>query len=451
MQKLMLLIDVPPRYSTVLELAAKLHGMETVRVDGDLAVHVEQDSVVLIVLHSGAGKQSTIDRVRTLRKLDCDTGLVVIGEGIDPALAFEAGLLRFDELITLPVAIQELCDRCMAVARSQLDSVSDVGSEKSPVMQELGRAIRAASNSESTVLLTGETGTGKSTLAKEIHGLSARSSAPFIHLNCAVLSPALIESELFGHERGAFTGAVGSRTGRIEAAAGGTLFLDEIGEMEHQLQAKLLRVLEEREYERVGGTRTINMTARIIAATNRDLAEAVGNGEFRSDLFFRLGAFHIAIPALRERCEDLPALIEGQVGSLSERAGVRRPSISSDFVERLMDYSWPGNLRELINVLDTILIRESPRVLVPRHFEQLTLLGNAFKTNARLVSPKTAVIGLTRSDSNFGEVNDADELRDLLLSTGGNVARAARRLNVPRSTLRYRIAQQRLEEFVPRD
>src|SRR3984885_419328 len=209
---------------------------------------------------------------------------------------------------------------------------------------------------DSTVLILGETGTGKELIARAIHGLSSRSARPFFRVTCAAIPPALIISELFGHEKGAFTGALQRRQGRFEAAHGGTIFLDEIGELPMETQIALLRVIQEREFERVGSSHPISVDVRIIAATNRDLEAAVIAGTFREDMFYRLNVFPIHVPALRERLEDIPLLVEHLVERLAKRAGKEFRTIKMNTIALLQAYDWPGNIRELQNVIERSVI-----------------------------------------------------------------------------------------------
>jgi formate hydrogenlyase transcriptional activator len=223
----------------------------------------------------------------------------------------------------------------------------------------LARVSRVAPT-DSTVLITGETGTGKELVARAIHRGSGRSSHPFVSVNCAAIPPALIASELFGHEKGAFTGALERRLGRFELADGGTIFLDEVGDLPSDTQLALLRVLQEREFERVGGNRSIRVDVRVIAATNRDLNAAMGAGAFRSDLFYRLNVFPIEMPALRERPEDIPLLVAYFVDRYARKAGKTIENIDERTFEILQGYGWPGNIRELQNVIErSIVICES--------------------------------------------------------------------------------------------
>ena len=226
----------------------------------------------------------------------------------------------------------------------------------SPPMQRALATAHQAAASDVTILLTGESGTGKTVLARQMHAWSRRARGPFITISCTTLSEQLLESELFGHVKGAFTGAWKDKPGRLEAAEGGTVFLDEVGELPAELQSKLLRFLEERRFERVGGTTTIAVDARVIAATNRELQAEVRAGHFRSDLFFRLNVVGIELPALRDRREDMPALLEHMLAGLAARHGRGTLELSPDARRVLEAYSWPGNLRELANALERAVV-----------------------------------------------------------------------------------------------
>jgi transcriptional regulator with PAS, ATPase and Fis domain len=238
---------------------------------------------------------------------------------------------------------------------------------KSAAMREVFELIRRLSASGATVLLTGESGTGKEILARAIHRASSRASGPFVAINAAALPDQLLESELFGYERGAFTGAAAAKPGRIEQAAGGTLFLDEAGEMSPAVQAKLLRVLQEREFQRLGGTKVLKTDARIVAATNRDLKKAIGRGEFREDLFYRLSVFEIALPPLRERVEDILPLTEVFLAELGPAIGRPVAGVSKEAKDLLLAYPWPGNVRELKNALERAAILCDGNLITAAH------------------------------------------------------------------------------------
>jgi len=227
---------------------------------------------------------------------------------------------------------------------------------RAPPFREALAMVEQVAPVRSTVLLTGESGTGKEVLANAIHRLSPRADGPLVKVHCAALAEGLLETELFGHEKGAYTGAISSRKGRFELSHGGTIFLDEIGEISHTTQVKLLRVLQEGEFERVGGTQTIKVDVRIVAATNTDLHRAVAEGRFREDLFYRLNVIRIEIPPLRKRREDIPLLIQHFIENYNKLAGKRVKGISPEALDRLVSFDWPGNVRELENVIERAIV-----------------------------------------------------------------------------------------------
>jgi len=227
---------------------------------------------------------------------------------------------------------------------------------ESPPVQQVYRVINKVGPTDCSVLIEGESGTGKELVARAIHCASQRAHGPFIKVNCGALPDSLLESELFGHEKGAFTGAIKRRLGRFELADGGTLFLDEIGDVSATMQVKLLRVLQEREFERVGGESTIKVDARVIAATNKDLKQAVAQGEFREDLYYRLHVVPLTIPPLRQRREDIPLLAKHFVAKLGPRTNARVSRIDDEALGRLMSHPWPGNVRELENAIEQALV-----------------------------------------------------------------------------------------------
>ena len=235
----------------------------------------------------------------------------------------------------------------------------------SPRFQAVLQGVDMVAPVNCTVLLRGETGTGKEVIARAIHEASARRQNRFVALNCAAVPAALLESELFGHERGAFTGAIAQTTGRFQAADRGTLFLDEIGDLPLELQPKLLRVLQEREFERLGSGRTCQVDVRVIAATNQDLHRMVREGKFRADLYYRLNVFPLELPPLRDRREDIPELAEHFVRKFGQRHGKPIDQIPYELMQALMDYDWPGNIRELQNLIERSVIMSSGRVLRP--------------------------------------------------------------------------------------
>jgi DNA-binding NtrC family response regulator len=306
---------------------------------------------------------------------------------------------------------------------------------ESRAMRRLRQEIRAVAPLRATVLLTGETGTGKGAAARALHGRSRQAQGPFVHVDCAALSPTLIESELFGHERGAFTGALDRRVGRFELAAEGSVFLDEIGELDEKQQAKLLRVLHDREYERIGGVATLPMTARVIAATSRSLLREVREGRFRADLYFRLNVVQLRLPPLRERRSDVALLARALVPRLAASLGVAPCELEGAALSRLAARSWPGNVRELMNVLERLLIRAAG------HRIGLADLEGVFDFEPwPLPDPESArALGFADRDAERRPAPAPERIAAVLRSNGGNVARAARELGMPRTTLRHRL------------
>jgi transcriptional regulator with GAF, ATPase, and Fis domain len=294
----------------------------------------------------------------------------------------------------------------------------------------LSRVAKVAPT-DSTVLITGETGTGKELIARAVHKRSQRSGRVFVSVNCAALAPTLISSELFGHEKGAFTGATQRRLGRFELADGGTIFLDEVSELLPDTQAALLRVLQEREFERVGGIQPVRIDVRVIAATNRDLSAAVANGTFRQDLFYRLNVFPIALPPLRERREDILMLVEYFVQRYAKKAGKNIRSIDKKTLDVLQSYDWPGNIRELQNVIERSVILNFGEGL---SVDQLWLPGETSRPSL-MARPGTArPMGEARSEREI--------IEEALAESRGRISGrlgAAAKLRIPASTLASRI------------
>jgi transcriptional regulator with GAF, ATPase, and Fis domain len=292
-----------------------------------------------------------------------------------------------------------------------------------PVMREVARRLARVAPTASTVLLRGESGTGKEMAARALHRGSPRSGRAFVAINCATLSETLLESELFGHEKGAFTGAVARKAGKIEAADGGTLFLDEVGELPLALQAKLLRVLQEREYERVGGSRPLRADVRLIAATNRDLERAIREGTFREDLFYRLNVISITLPPLRERREDVPRLAL-HFAALSSRA-VGRPvdGFTPEARACLLRYDWPGNVRELANAVERAVVLGDGKLIRPEDLPESLLETGATERGGRGPGPVGAY---HESVNGFKK----QLILDAVAAADGNVAEAAARLGL---------------------
>jgi transcriptional regulator with GAF, ATPase, and Fis domain len=316
-----------------------------------------------------------------------------------------------------------------------------IGSSR-PWKAVLAQAARVA-QTETTVLLTGESGTGKEVVARFIHHASRRSLGPFAAINCAALPDQLLESELFGHERGAFTGAVSTKPGRVEQAAGGVLFLDEVGEMAPTVQAKLLRVLEEREFMRLGSTRVIHADIRVIAATNRDLHAAMQRGEFREDLYYRLGVFEITLPPLRERLDDVLELADAFLAEIGETVGRPAAGISREAREHLLAYSWPGNVRELRNAIERAVILADGGFIRSEHLPVIAPRAAASKTD------DTSSAGPLPAGGINLEAIERSLVVKALTQARHNKTRAAKLLGLTRAQLYSRIEKYGLAETDP--
>ncbi|PVZ70697.1 sigma-54 interaction domain-containing protein [Pelagibaculum spongiae] len=307
---------------------------------------------------------------------------------------------------------------------------------EAPAMQLLRQQIDQVSPTDASVLITGENGVGKELVAQAIHQQSSRATGPLIKVNCGAIAPTLVESELFGHEKGAFTGATVQRKGRFELADGGTLFLDEVAELPMDAQVKLLRILQEREMERVGGSRTLQLDVRIIAATNRDLQKMVGLGLFRMDLFYRLKVFPIQVPPLRQRKQDIPLLASALVQQLAQKLGRRINGVSQKSIQRLIAHDWPGNIREMQNVLEHAAIISRGEVLDIPELVSPELSG---------VSQPNKMPLMTAEDA------ERENIRRVLAHTQGVIAGkqgAAAILDLPPSTLRSRMKRLAIDQEV---
>ncbi len=301
----------------------------------------------------------------------------------------------------------------------------------SSALRQVLDMVNRVAGSNATVLLLGETGTGKEVTARAIHSASPRSERAFIAINCAALPETLLESELFGHVKGAFTGAVAEKMGRFEMADGGSLFLDEIGDISQSTQVKLLRVLQEKEFVRVGGTRTIATDVRIIAATNRDLHAAMEKGEFREDLYYRLNVFPIHLPPLRQRREDIPQLVDHFVNISATELGCPRPSVSDEAMALLAGYKWPGNIRELQNIIERAVLLADGGAMSAVHLPREIAGEDA---------PKDA-----KSESSLWGYEKALILK-ALRENNWNQSKAARALGISRDNLRYRVKKYEIEK-----
>jgi DNA-binding NtrC family response regulator len=362
-----------------------------------------------------------------------DTAITAMKEGAQEYIVKPCNPEEISLLVNRIIKVKNL-QRENTVLRKKLTrqyKVHDIIS-KNPRMREIVELAAEVSSLRSTVLIRGESGTGKELIARAIHYSGARAGRPFIAISCAALAETLLEAELFGHEKGAFTGAVERKRGKFELAEGGTIFLDEIGDISPKLQADLLRVLQERSFYRVGGTEEIRVDVRVIAATHQNLQQAIQEGRFRDDLYYRLNVIEIRIPPLRERREDIPLLVPHYLERLSHELGKAVSGITEDAMKVLLDHNWPGNVRELENALE--------RAIVTSRSSTITEDDLAFLAAGRDPRPWSVPPDLTLADLEKLAIQAA------LHRTSGNVKEAALRLGIDRSTLyekirRYEVAR----------
>jgi DNA-binding NtrC family response regulator len=331
----------------------------------------------------------------------------------------------------------------------------------SAAMVEVYKLTRKVSASSATVLLTGETGTGKELIARSLHELSSRATGPFIRVNCGASSDNLLESELFGHVKGAFTSAHENRTGRFEAAHGGTVFLDEINSVSYKLQVKLLRVLQEHEFERVGDTRTVHVDCRIVAATNRDLLEEIDEGHFREDLYYRLNVIPIDLPALRDRAEDIPLLVDHFLSEYADNNKIPVPKVTDDAIRFLQSYSWPGNVRELQNYVErAVVLSEAGTItsdLLPPHVRGLspTRMTRRKANDLESLCSELVAMGIGEEIDHSNCLHDRivsltekELIQQVLKTCHGVQTKAATRLGINRNTLHKKINDYGLDSEV---
>lgn len=444
MKPIVLVADDDPSILEILKLGFRTKGYEVITAsDGKSAIQaIEQNRPDLLVLDIEMPHLTGIEVLRHLRKDWPTLPVVIMTAHGTISLAVEAMKEGATEFITKPFEMEQLLlviqkalereglRREVEVLRNEVDSRYDTISSVNAEMLRILTTAQKAAQSDATILLLGESGVGKDLLARCIHAWSPRRNKIFTPVNCVALTEELLESELFGHEKGAFTGAHTQKLGKLEVAAGGTVFLDEIGDMKPALQAKLLRFLQNREFDRVGGTRSIKVDVRIVAATNRNLQQAVKDGAFRADLFFRLNVVSLTIPPLRNRQEDIPQLIERSLARLCR--DMKRPMLrmSPSAMKKLMSYAWPGNVRELENAIERAVVLKTGDLLEPEDFALHSL---------ELQQQESPVNHLPFHDS--VEHHKVFIIRDALAKTGGSRAQAAELLGLQPTYLSRLIKQ----------
>jgi len=388
-----------------------------------------------------------IDGIETLKRIrDEDPRIPVVMMSAHGTIekAVESMKLGAYDFITKPFASDRLRvtvhnSLMNSLLRNEVENLRSELKEKyefknligqSGVMREVFRAVDKVVDSNVSVLIQGESGTGKELIARAIHYHSKlRSSKPFVAVNCSALPESLLESELFGHEKGAFTGAVGRRIGKFEVANGGTIFLDEIGLMSPAVQAKMLRFLQEREFERVGGNELVKVDVRVISASNKDLEEAVKKGEFREDLYYRIAVFPIKLPPLRDRKEDIPLLVAHFIDKYARQENKEIEGVTPDALELLMAYHWPGNVRELENAIERAIVLASTKEITPKDLP----------SSVRALGQKK-IYEADNTLSSWIEKLEEEALRQALLECEGNISQTAKKLGIGRATI-YRKAK----------
>jgi len=447
-----LLVDDEPKIRQALAQALRSEGHEVIatgRPHEALQLVGERPFDLLVV----DNLMPELDGLGLIREVVSATGsgerpqILMITAHATVESAIEAMKLGALDYLQKPFEIDEflvVVERAIALARlrthhdyliterdEQFDHYGIVG--RSRIMQDVVNTARVVAASRSTVLITGDTGTGKELVARAIHDWSAQREMPLVRVNCAALPETLIESELFGHVKGAFTGAIGNKKGRFALADGGTIFLDEIGAIALSVQPKLLRVLQEREFEPLGSERSVHVDVRVIAATNRDLRQLVAEGKFQEDLYYRLNVIPIAIPALRERRDDIPVLVEHFVRRHASRAGKRVDGIAPEAMTALVDAAWPGNVRELENTLERAVVLARTPIIQARDV-------NLMSASA----PGTTGLPSLNLKQNL-EWIERETVRRALESARGVKKDAAEAMGISQRAMSYYLAKHRLE------
>ncbi len=445
-----LVIDDEKKMHRILQLSLEGIGCRVLTADSGLeGVELARDHLPsLVITDMKMPGMSGMEVLEEIKKIDEQIPVIImtaygtVQTAVDAmkAGAFDYILKPFDisemEVITQKALEYRKLSREIVQLRSELQSKyrfdNIIG--KSPGMQRIFNLITQIAPTKSTIMIRGESGTGKDLIAGSVHCHSDRASAPFIKLNCGAIPGTLLESELFGYEKGAFTGADRRKLGRFELADGGTLFLDEIGDMDAALQVKLLRVLQSGELEHLGGTRTLQVDVRVIAATNTDLEQRMREGRFREDLYYRINVVPIEIPPLRERREDIPLLVHFFMDKYAEEMNRGKKNITPEAMEQLIHYDWPGNIRELQNMIERAIVLSRSETLTPQSF--------SFPDQQKRPSRLPGEIRIPEEGISLTQVVEELEkayLKKALIQSGGIQTKAADLLGITRKILRYKM------------
>ncbi|MCX7988903.1 MAG: sigma-54 dependent transcriptional regulator [Thermodesulfovibrio sp.] len=410
--------------------------------DAENALEILENEVIdLIFLDVWLPKMSGIEAIKKIKEKDPEIPVIMISGHGNVEIAVQAVKLGAFDFLEKPLSIERIIittERALQFKNLERENIklrSSIAKKyeligNSSAMKRIKNQIELVAKGDSRVLIYGESGTGKELVARAIHSLSQRAKASFVEVNCAAIPQELIESELFGHEKGAFTGAIDKKIGKFELANGGTLFLDEIGDMSLLTQAKLLRVIETQKFQRVGGTRDITVDVRIISATNKDLTEEIKRGNFREDLYYRLNVVPIYIPPLRERKDDIPELVKYFINEFHREKGWKKKNIDADAMKILLNYDWPGNVRELKNAIERLMIMTLSDTIGLSDIENTGIIGRVSKNENYF------------SYTSLREARDAFE-RDFILKklneNNWNMTKTSEILGIERSNLYKKI------------
>ena len=446
----LLVVDDEPSMREFLDILLRKEGHEvSAAADAGAALaRIAQGDLDLVITDLRLGRESGIDVLKAVKEQSPATEVVIVTAFATTENAIQAMKLGAYDYVLKPFKVEELRlvvqkaleHRALVAENRVLRLKAGVPRQeeligRSPAIEEVRQMVEKVAPARTTVLVTGESGTGKEVVARAIHRRGGRQDQPFVAINCGAIPEGLIESELFGHEKGSFTGASEARAGLFEVAGSGTLFLDEVGDLPPPVQVKLLRTLQERRIRRVGGSRDLPVAARIVAATNRDLAVEVQAGRFREDLYYRLNVIQLRMPALRERREDLPAFLDHLLARFAAELGKPRPRVSPEAERNLLAHDWPGNVRELANVVERAVTLASGEVIdVP--VLPPNLRGRSAEPAGTLALPEAGLDLQAHLDAIERAI-----LEQALARTGGVKTEAARLLSLTFRSLRYRLAK----------
>jgi DNA-binding NtrC family response regulator len=459
----LLVVDDESKMRRVLQLFFEDTGYSVAQAEnGEEALQtLDSTRPDLVICDMRMPRMNGMELLQRIKQKSPDLPVIIMTAYGEVKTAVEAMKLGAENYVTKPLDMEELrilvsraMERTSLIKenlqlRAELDSRFDISNfvGQSEKMQQVFKLIDQVAQTNTTVLVTGESGTGKELVARAIHSKSNRRQKAFVIVNCAALSEHLLESELFGHVKGAFTGAHSDRQGRFELADGGTLFLDELALMSIPLQGKLLRVLQEKEFEPVGGTHTIKVDVRIIGATNKNLERLLEEKVFREDLYYRLNVVEINLPPLRERKEDIPLLVDHCIANLNRELGKTINNVSDEALKLLMEYDWPGNVRELENLIERAMVLGKADILETENFPP-----QIKRRQEQLDLPRHLLGQLKLPESGISLIDTVEEMEKRLLQealerTGGNKTKAAELLGVTRKIMRYKVEKYGLPDY----